>query len=46
MELDTVGLGITPTAEMYTVAIDTLLDTLARPQAHRGGGRGDPGVPS
>ena len=28
VELDTVGLGITPTAEMYTVAIDTLLDTL------------------
>jgi MoaA/NifB/PqqE/SkfB family radical SAM enzyme len=28
VELDTVGLGITPTAEMYTVAIDTLLETL------------------
>src|SRR6266498_2529313 len=28
VELDTVGFGITPTAEMYTVAIDTLLDTL------------------
>jgi MoaA/NifB/PqqE/SkfB family radical SAM enzyme len=28
VELDTVGLGITPTAEMYTVAIDALLDSL------------------
>ena len=28
MELDTVGLGITPTAERYTVAIDTLLESL------------------
>ncbi|MBV8950628.1 MAG: radical SAM protein, partial [Actinobacteria bacterium] len=28
VELDTVGLGITPTAEMYTVAIDTLLESL------------------
>jgi MoaA/NifB/PqqE/SkfB family radical SAM enzyme len=26
VELDTVGLGITPTAEQYTVAIDTLLE--------------------
>jgi MoaA/NifB/PqqE/SkfB family radical SAM enzyme len=26
VELDTVGLGITPTAEKYTVAIDTLLE--------------------
>jgi len=28
VELDTVGLGITPTAEAYTVAIDALLDSL------------------
>jgi MoaA/NifB/PqqE/SkfB family radical SAM enzyme len=28
VELDTVGLGITPTVESYTVAIDTLLDSL------------------
>lgn len=28
VELDTVGLGITPTAEKYTVAIDTLLESL------------------
>lgn len=28
VELDTVGLGITPTAERYTVAIDTLLESL------------------
>jgi MoaA/NifB/PqqE/SkfB family radical SAM enzyme len=28
VELDTVGLGITPTAERYTVAIDTLLDSM------------------
>jgi MoaA/NifB/PqqE/SkfB family radical SAM enzyme len=28
VELDTVGLGITPTVEAYTVAIDALLDTL------------------
>ena len=28
VELDTVGLGITPTAERYTVAIDALLETL------------------
>jgi MoaA/NifB/PqqE/SkfB family radical SAM enzyme len=28
VELDTVGLGITPTPEMYTVAIDTLLESL------------------
>jgi MoaA/NifB/PqqE/SkfB family radical SAM enzyme len=28
VELDTVGLGITPTAERYTVAIDQLLDSL------------------
>jgi MoaA/NifB/PqqE/SkfB family radical SAM enzyme len=29
VELDTVGLGITPTAERYTVAIDALLESLA-----------------
>jgi MoaA/NifB/PqqE/SkfB family radical SAM enzyme len=29
VELDTVGLGITPTAEKYTVAIDALLETMA-----------------
>lgn len=28
VELDTVGLGITPTAEKYTVAIDALLETM------------------
>lgn len=28
VELDTVGLGITPTAERYAVAIDTLLESL------------------
>ena len=28
VELDTVGLGITPTAERYSVAIDTLLESL------------------
>lgn len=28
VELDTVGLGITPTVEKYSVAIDTLLDSL------------------
>ena len=28
VELDTVGLGITPTAEQYTVAIDTLLESM------------------
>jgi MoaA/NifB/PqqE/SkfB family radical SAM enzyme len=28
VELDTVGLGITPTAESYSVAIDALLDSL------------------
>jgi MoaA/NifB/PqqE/SkfB family radical SAM enzyme len=28
VELDTVGLGITPTAEQYTVAIDTLLEAM------------------
>src|SRR6202011_5417280 len=28
VELDTVGLGITPTAEKYTVAIDTLLESM------------------
>jgi MoaA/NifB/PqqE/SkfB family radical SAM enzyme len=28
VELDTVGLGITPTVEKYTVAIDTLLDSM------------------
>ena len=28
MELDTVGLGITPTAEKYTVAIDALLESM------------------
>jgi MoaA/NifB/PqqE/SkfB family radical SAM enzyme len=28
VELDTVGLGITPTAERYTIAIDTLLESL------------------
>jgi MoaA/NifB/PqqE/SkfB family radical SAM enzyme len=28
VELDTVGLGITPTVERYTVAIDALLDSL------------------
>jgi MoaA/NifB/PqqE/SkfB family radical SAM enzyme len=28
VELDTVGTGITPTVEKYTVAIDTLLDSL------------------
>lgn len=28
VELDTVGLGITPTVESYTVAIDTLLESL------------------
>src|SRR5438477_5581703 len=28
VELDTVGLGITPSAERYTVAIDTLLESL------------------
>jgi MoaA/NifB/PqqE/SkfB family radical SAM enzyme len=28
VELDTVGLGITPTAEKYSVAIDTLLESL------------------
>jgi MoaA/NifB/PqqE/SkfB family radical SAM enzyme len=28
VELDTVGLGITPTAERYTVAIDALLESL------------------
>ena len=28
VELDTVGLGITPTAEKYTVAIDALLESL------------------
>jgi len=28
VELDTVGLGITPTAERYTVAIDTLLESM------------------
>ena len=28
VELDTVGLGITPTAEKYTVAIDVLLESL------------------
>src|SRR5437588_160643 len=28
VELDTVGLGITPSAERYTVAIDALLETL------------------
>ena len=28
VELDTVGLGITPTAEKYTVAIDALLDSM------------------
>ena len=28
VELDTVGLGITPTAEAYTVAIDALLESL------------------
>src|SRR5581483_5581651 len=28
VELDTVGIGITPTAEMYSVAIDTLLESL------------------
>jgi MoaA/NifB/PqqE/SkfB family radical SAM enzyme len=32
VELDTVGLGITPTVEAYTVAIDTLLESL---QDHR-----------
>ena len=33
VELDTVGLGITPTAERYEVAIDTLLESHARPAA-------------
>jgi len=28
VELDTVGLGITPTVEQYTVAIDTLLESM------------------
>ena len=28
VELDTVGLGITPTVEKYSIAIDTLLDSL------------------
>jgi hypothetical protein len=28
VELDTVGLGITPTAEKYSVAIDTLLESM------------------
>src|SRR5205085_1995375 len=28
VELDTVGLGITPTAEKYTVAIDALLESM------------------
>jgi sulfatase maturation enzyme AslB (radical SAM superfamily) len=28
VELDTVGLGITPTAEQYTAAIDTLLESI------------------
>src|SRR3954452_6599482 len=28
VELDTVGLGITPTSEKYTVAIDTLLESM------------------
>jgi len=28
VELDTVGLGITPTVEKYTVAIDTLLESM------------------
>lgn len=28
VEIDTVGLGITPTAEMYSVAIDALLESL------------------
>jgi MoaA/NifB/PqqE/SkfB family radical SAM enzyme len=28
VELDTVGLGITPTAERYTIAIDTLLESM------------------
>jgi MoaA/NifB/PqqE/SkfB family radical SAM enzyme len=28
VELDTVGLGITPTAEKYTVAVDTLLESM------------------
>src|SRR5207244_10519595 len=28
VELDTVGLGITPTAQQYTVAIDTLLESM------------------
>ncbi len=33
VELDTVGLGITPTAERYAVAIDALLESLREAQA-------------
>jgi sulfatase maturation enzyme AslB (radical SAM superfamily) len=32
VELDTVGLGITPTVEKYTVAIDTLLESMREQQ--------------
>ena len=32
VELDTVGLGITPTVEKYSVAIDTLLDSMREKQ--------------
>jgi MoaA/NifB/PqqE/SkfB family radical SAM enzyme len=32
VELDTVGLGITPTAEKYTVAIDVLLESMREQQ--------------
>lgn len=32
VELDTVGLGITPTAEKYTVAIDALLESMREQQ--------------
>ena len=44
VELDTVGLGITPTAEKYTVAIDTLLERM-RDEQLTGSRRGRPGIP-
>ena len=44
VELDTVGLGITPTVERYTVAIDTLLESM-RDQKLTGRRGGDSGLP-
>ena len=41
VELDTVGLGITPTAERYEVAIDTLLESI-RATSSSPAGRGHP----